>query len=78
MLIPTPNCSHGGATFTWVTVAQLWMCPPCIASIGALYQVCSSCGHPPPAGTQLIDMFRAGRLCISCRREYLAIRRIAS
>lgn len=77
-VMPTPNCGHGGATYTYVTIAELWMCPSCIASIGPLYQSCSSCGRQPPAGTQLVDVFRAGRLCPSCRRDFLATRRFTS
>lgn len=56
-------------------IAELWMCPACIASIGPLYQTCSHCGHFPPAGTQLIHVTRAGHLCTSCRRDFLANRR---
>lgn len=74
-VMPTPNCGHGGTTYTFVGLAELWMCPVCIASIGRLYECCSSCGRPPPAGTQLIDVFRAGRLCFTCRREFLSSRR---
>jgi hypothetical protein len=73
---PTPNCGHGGTTFTWVAIAFVWMCPACIASIGALYQTCTKCGRTPLPGTQLVDVFRAGRLCHSCRRDHNAARRI--
>lgn len=76
---PTPNCGHACSTFTWVGLAEIWMCAACIASIGPLYpRTCSKCGHPPPAGTQLIDVFRVGRLCFLCRRDHLATRRISN
>lgn len=73
-IVPTPNCGHGGTTFTYVTIAELWMCPLCIASIGALYKTCSNCGLLPPVGTQLTTTHRAGDLCTTCRREFLASR----
>lgn len=66
---PAPNCGHlDGVTFTFVPIAQTWMCTLCMASLGALYQTCACCGSLPPRGTQLISTTR-GSLCIACRRE---------
>lgn len=73
---PTPNCGHDGVTFTFYQLGDLWLCPPCFTSIGQLQQRCSKCGvvaslkRPP-----LVDVFRHGRLCFSCRRDVLAARR---
>lgn len=69
-----PSCGHNCTTYTWVGLAELWMCAACIASIGALYQTCSKCGQLPPANTQLLDVHRVGRLCTTCRRDHLATR----
>jgi len=74
---PTPNCGHDGSTFTFSTLAELWMCTRCVASVGALYQTCSICGCSPQPGTQLVGSFRVGLLCFTCRRDHLAQRRIS-
>lgn len=73
---PEPNCGHVGSTFTWIGMAHLWMCALCIASIGPLYtQRCSHCGRAPHNNEQLVDVFRAGRLCRGCRLNHLRGRR---
>ena len=62
---PEPTCAHGGVTFTWIPLAELWMCPLCVATIDTLYATCSLCGRLPRAGTHLIA-HRVGRVCSSC------------
>lgn len=75
---PLPNCGHKSTTFTWVALAELWMCALCIASIGPLYRkTCTRCGCEASADIELVDVFRVGLLCPTCRREYLANRRIS-
>lgn len=71
---PTPNCGHvEGVTFTFYVLGALWLCAGCDSSIGLLGAVkCNRCGRRPSAGTQLVDVFRAGRLCPKCRRDFLA------
>lgn len=64
-----------GSTFTWYGLGEIWLCAACFASIGGLVQICNHCGQPPAPGTQLIHVFRAGRLCFSCRRDRLRFAR---
>lgn len=69
--VPTPNCGHRATSFTYATIALVWMCPACATSLGPLYRnTCSNCGKSPPIGTQLADVFRVGRLCPNCKRAY--------
>jgi hypothetical protein len=70
---PTPNCGHGGATFTHVSLAGVWLCPLCMKSIGALYARCTRCGRFPAPGAQLVPCF-GGHLCPGCRRDLRAQR----
>ncbi len=72
-----PSCGHSCTTYTWIEIAELWMCAACIASIGSLYQICSRCARMPAADAQLVDVFRVGRLCPTCRREYFAARPVS-
>lgn len=71
---PAPNCGHDGVTFTFYPLGELFLCPPCMTSIGPLHQTCSNCGAMPKPGTLLVDVFRRGRLCFTCRRDALANR----
>lgn len=75
-IAPTPNCGHGGTTFTWFRLPKLWLCVKCALSIGPLYARCAACGNYAPDGTQLISVYRAGRLCIHCRPRVLETRRL--
>lgn len=70
---PTPNCGHGGRTFTYYRLGQVWLCPACFASIGGLLElvaICDRCRRSPARGEQLVNVFRVGRLCFPCRRDY--------
>ena len=72
---PTPNCGHGGITFRFIPLACIWMCSTCVASIGPLYETCSSCGGRRPHG-QLTDVHKLGRLCFACARDHAAQRQL--
>lgn len=76
-IAPTPNCGHGGTTFTWFRLPKLWMCVLCAASLGALYKRCARCGNWPPENTQLVAVHKVGGLCIHCRKSELVQRRFA-
>lgn len=72
MIAPTPNCGHNSKSFTHIAIADTWMCPKCIASIGALYARCSICAcFPAPA--QLITRF-GRKFCSACARGVTAPR----
>jgi hypothetical protein len=78
-IAPTPNCGHGGRTFSYYRIGELWLCPACFASIGGLLELVAVCSHccrrPPARGEQLTNVFRAGRLCSTCRRDHRAAAR---
>lgn len=76
-IAPTPNCGHGGTTFTWVLLSGIWMCVKCVLSVGLLFMRCARCGNYPPEKTQLVLVHKAGSLCVHCRRAELAQRRMA-
>ncbi|HEY1813032.1 MAG TPA: hypothetical protein VGG74_11865 [Kofleriaceae bacterium] len=68
---PRPNCGHAAATFVFVALIEQWLCKRCIQSIGALYDVCSSCGTSLEACSAT---FRAERFCsIACRDGQLSL-----
>lgn len=70
--LPSPNCGHlDQVTFTHVPLVDLWMCGLCIASIGALYLACASCGRPPAPDMPLVSTIK-GRLCSNCLRDFRA------
>lgn len=76
---PRPNCGHAdGKTFTWISLAGLWMCQLCIASIGGLYRACARCGLPPARQDMLVVVHGRGALCFSCRRDFVSGRRSIS
>lgn len=73
-MTPSPNCGHGGRTFTFVALAAVWMCGLCMASIGPLYRRCVRCAALPTPSDPLVSTAR-GTLCRSCRRDYALERR---
>lgn len=67
---PTPNCKHGGTTFTWYGLGELWLCHACFSSIGLLGARCFRCRASAPPGTRLVEVHRHGLLCIHCQRDH--------
>lgn len=70
MIAPVPNCGHASKSYTHIAIANTWMCPKCIASIGALYARCSICCCYP---AQLVTRF-GRKFCFTCSRGVIAPR----
>jgi hypothetical protein len=68
-IAPTPNCGHGGSTFTWYALGETWLCGACHASIGLLGARCARCQSPAPDGTRLVEVHACGLLCVTCQRD---------